>query len=84
MFDRQQSIGEAQAIDLTSSDQSMQPNRPTRSVYVGTGGDLVVELVLTPGVQTIYKNVPAGTWRPLRVAKFIKTGTTAGSIVAEF
>lgn len=84
MFDRQQSIGEAQAVDLSSTDMTMQANRPTRSVFVGTGGTLVVELVQNQGVQVTYKNVPSGMWRPMRVSKFIKTGTTAADIVAEF
>jgi hypothetical protein len=83
MFDRQQSIGEAQAVDLSSNDQPMQANRPTRSVYVGTGGTLIVELVNNPGTPVTYK-IPSGVSRPLRVSKFIKIGTTAMDIVAEF
>lgn len=83
MFDRQQSIGEAQAVDLSSADAVMPVNKPTRSVYVGTGGVLIVELVNAPGVQVSY-NIPSGVSRPLRVSRFVRSGTTALNIVAEF
>lgn len=83
MFDRQQSIGEAQAVILTTTDMAMESNRPTRSVFVGTGGTLIVELAGNPGVPVTYK-IPTGVSRPLRVSKFIRSGTTAADIVAEF
>lgn len=83
MFDRQQSIREAKAVDLSSNDDVMPQNKPTRSVYVGTGGVLIVELAGNPGASVTY-NIPSGVSRPLQVSKFIRSGTTASGIVAEF
>jgi hypothetical protein len=83
MFDRQQSIREARAVDLSTSDDAMPANNPTRSVFVGVGGVLIVELAGKPGTSVSY-TIATGTWRPLAVSKFIKIGTTASGIVAEF
>ncbi|NEJ15520.1 hypothetical protein GR211_22135 [Rhizobium leguminosarum] len=83
MFDRQQSIREARAVDLSTSDDAMPTNSPTRSVFVGVGGTLVVELVGKPGVSVTY-TIATGTSRPLAVSKFIKIGTSATGIIAEF
>ncbi|CUW85734.1 MULTISPECIES: spike base protein, RCAP_Rcc01079 family [Rhizobium/Agrobacterium group] len=84
MFDRQQSIREASPVDLSSADQSMPTNKPTRTVYCGSAGNLVVELVGNPGVSITYA-VLAGTRHDIQVSKFIKTGTTAtAGLIAEF
>lgn len=83
MFDRQRSIGEARAVDLSSTDDTMPVNKPTRSVFVGVGGNLVVELAENPGVAVTYTMV-TGTSRPLKISKFIRAGTTATGIIAEF
>ncbi len=83
MFDRQQSISRARAVDLSTTDDTMPSNSPTRSVFVGTGGVMIVELAGQPGVTTTY-NVVSGTRHPIAVSKFIKTSTTASGIVAEF
>lgn len=83
MFDRQQSIREAVAVDVTSTDQLMPANKPTRAVYVAGSGVLVVELAGKPGTSVSY-TVLAGSRHSLQVSKFVKTGTTATGIVAEF
>ena len=83
MFDRQQSIREARAVVLTSTDDTMPANKPTRTVYVGTGGVLNVELVGNPGVTVSY-TVVTGTRHQLQVSKFIRSATTASNIIAEF
>ena len=83
MFDHQQSVRRAQAVDLTSSDQAMPANSPTRVVYVATGGVLNVQLVDNPSVTVPY-TVLSGSRHPLQVATFVRAGTTASGIVAEF
>jgi hypothetical protein len=79
--DRQRSIDQARAIDLTSTDATF--SSPTRSIYVGTGGDLIVELSGASGVQVTYK-VLAGQRQVISASKVIKIGTTASNLVAEF
>lgn len=83
MFDRQQSITRARAVDLSSTDDAMSANSPTRAVFVGTGGVLNVELSGAPGVAVSY-TVASGTRHSISVSKFLKTSTTAALIVAEF
>jgi hypothetical protein len=83
MFDRQQSIREAALVDLSSTDQTMPENKPTRAVFVGGSGNLIVELVGNKGVAITYA-VVGGTRHNIQVSKFIRAGTTATGIVAEF
>lgn len=83
MFDRQQSITRARAVDISSTDDTMPANSPTRAVFVGTGGVLNVELSGAPGVTVSY-TVATGTRHPLSVSKFLRTSTTAALIIAEF
>lgn len=83
MFDRQQSIREAAAVDLSSTDQEMPENKPTRAVYVAGAGVLSVELVGKKGTTVNY-TVLAGSRHSLQVSKFIRSSTTATGIVAEF
>jgi hypothetical protein len=83
MFDRQQSIRRAQAVDLSSTDQAMPANSPTRAVYIGTGGVLNVQLADNPTVTVSY-TVLSGSRHPFQVATFIRASTTATGIVAEF
>jgi hypothetical protein len=52
----------------------------TRSLYIGTGGDLSV-FMLT-GEALLLKQVPQGVFLPLRVTRVLLTGTTAGDIIA--
>jgi hypothetical protein len=82
MFDRQQSIRDAVPVDVSGGDQTMPPNRPTRTVYVGGAGNLVIELVDSPGVSRTYL-VVAGSRHALQVSKFL-AGTTATAVMAEF
>jgi len=52
----------------------------TRSLYVGTGGD-VAALLCNDTVPVIFKNVPSGAFLPIRCSQVRLTGTTAGDIV---
>ncbi len=83
MFDRQQSIRRARAVDISTTDDTMPPNSPTRTIYVGTGGTLIVELTDNQGTQVSY-SVVSGSRHVLSVSKVVKTGTTASGIIAEF
>jgi hypothetical protein len=83
MFDRQQSIVQARAVDISSTDDSFPTNMPTRAIYVGTTGNLVVEFAHNPGVSVTYNNIPVGR-HVLRLSKVIRSGTTASNLVAEF
>jgi hypothetical protein len=51
-------------------------------LFVGTGGDLEVQLYGDPdGTTRIYKNIPDGTELSPRIKKIISTGTTASDFV---
>ena len=52
----------------------------TRALYVGRGGDL--SLRLASGGEVALAGVPGGALLPLRAARVLATGTTAGGIVA--
>jgi hypothetical protein len=52
----------------------------TRALYVGQSGD--VALVTAGGQSVTFTAVPAGSILPLRAAKILATGTTAGAILA--
>jgi hypothetical protein len=52
-----------------------------RALYVGTAGDVAVNLATT-GSAIVFKNVAAGTVLPIRVARVLDTSTTADDIVA--
>ena len=51
-----------------------------RALYVGTGGDLSVNM--PDGATITFKNYPSGAFFPVRVARVNATGTTATDIVA--
>jgi hypothetical protein len=55
----------------------------TRGVYVGTTGDLTVDMH-GEGDSILFASVPAGSLLPLCVTKIYATGTTADEIVAVF
>ena len=52
----------------------------TRSVYVGTSGDVAVHMA-DQTVPVVFKNVPVGIL-PVRADRILLTGTTAGDLVA--
>jgi len=51
-----------------------------KAIYVGTGGDLAVQLVDDAGTVT-FKNVAGGSVLPIRVQRVLETGTSAADIV---
>ncbi|HVX81683.1 MAG: spike base protein, RCAP_Rcc01079 family [Devosia sp.] len=66
---------EAFAITPSDSDDLAEV---TRALYVGQGGDLVVEMAT--GVEVTFAAVPSGALLPLRVIR-VKTASTASQIV---
>lgn len=52
----------------------------TRTIYVGTGGNVAV--VGPTGATAVFKNVFAGASLPIRVSRVLATGTTATDLVA--
>lgn len=63
---------------VTKSDSTVFPEES--SIYVGTGGDIVLVLVGDATAVT-YKNVANGTLLPYNVKKVLETGTSADDIV---
>lgn len=63
---------------VTTSDSTVIP--VTRSLYVGTSGNLNVRMAYTQNV-VLFTNVPAGVF-PVQVDQVLATSTTALNIVA--
>lgn len=73
----------AAAGAIVTPDDTTRLPMVSRALYVGTGGNLRLQLVDQPEGETVtLENVQAGVFYPLRVAKVLSTGTTAGAIVA--
>ena len=51
----------------------------TRALYVGQSGD--VQVVMVSGETITLSNVQAGVVYPIRVARVLSSGTTAGGLV---
>jgi hypothetical protein len=66
------------AVAVTTSDATIIP--VTRSLYVGTSGNLVVRMAYSGNTVT-FTNVPAGIF-PVQVDMVFATSTTASNIVA--
>lgn len=66
----------AEAIE-PSDDTSL--SSATRALYVGGGGDAVVQM-LSGDVVTL-RNLQAGTVYPIRIARVMTSGTTATDLV---
>lgn len=68
----------ADVFAITPSDAA-DLDRPTRALYVGTGGDLAI--ITVSGGEAVLVGVPGGSVLPLRIARIRATGTTAGALV---
>lgn len=68
-----------EAVVVTPNDVSDLGNT-TRSIYVGTSGDVAVHMVGDTTV-VVFKAVPAGVL-PIRADRILATGTTAADLVA--
>lgn len=54
--------------------------RATKGIYVGTGGDVVLQSI-RGGVQVTFRNVSSGAVLDVRARRIFATGTTASDIV---
>lgn len=70
--------GNAEAI--TPSDTADLAH-PTRGIYVGGQGNLVVRMK-GQNDSTTFSNIPAGTLLPIKVKRVFNTSTTATSLIA--
>lgn len=68
------------AAAVTSADGSDLPGGATRGLWIGTAGNLVVDMV-SGDTSVTFSNVPVGIL-PLQVKRVRATGTTASNIVA--
>lgn len=70
------------AVAVTPSDSTVIESADCfpRALWIGSGGDLVVDLVES-GTSITFKNVASGQLLPVRVKK-VKAATTAADIVA--
>ena len=68
-----------EAVVVVPSD-TVDLGNTSRSIYVGTGGDVAVHMV-GESVPVVFKAVPVGVL-PVRVDRVLATGTTALNIVA--
>ena len=66
------------AVAVTPNDATAL--RPTRGLYIGTGGDVAVEMAL--GSAVTFPDVLGGSILPIQVVKVLSTGTVASGIVA--
>ena len=69
------------ALAVTPSDGSDLTGEPFFAVYVGTGGDLKVDMA-DGGSAVTLSNVASGQLLPIMVERIYATGTTASNIIA--
>jgi hypothetical protein len=66
---------------VTPDDATELPTE-VRGLYIGTGGDLVVQGIGTDTTVT-YKNLPDASYVFVQASKVMATGTTASDIIGE-
>ncbi len=70
----------ARAAAVVTPDDLNDLGNTSRSIYVGTSGDLAVHMI-GQSVPVVFKAVPVGIL-PIRVDRVLVTGTTAANVVA--
>ena len=68
------------ALAVTPSDGSDLSGEPYFAVWVGTGGDLKVDMASGTGTVTL-SNCASGQLIPIMVERIYSTGTTASNII---
>ena len=74
--------GTVAAYGITPSNTVDLPNGVTRNIFVGTTGDVKVDLAV--GGTVIYANVPSGTRLNICASRVYATLTTGTDLVAEY
>nr|WP_140393859.1 hypothetical protein [Nitrospira cf. moscoviensis SBR1015] len=69
-------------FDVVPSDEKREIPFLPKALFIGTGGNISVALIDNPNSFSVYKNVPSGTFLPLRAVFVNASGTTATDIVA--
>lgn len=72
-----ESFVDGEAVDISATDYSF--SRPTRAIYVGGAGNIV--LALLSGVQLTFTAVPVGTVLKVGAIKIVRTNTTATALI---
>jgi len=72
-------VSARRAVEVVTSDATIYV-QPTRGVYVGTTGNLKVDMV--SGGTVTFVSVPGGSLLPVQVERIYATGTTATNIIA--
>lgn len=72
-------ISPPEAAAALAPDDTARLPHVTRALYVGTGGDVVVEVL--SGAVVRLANVQPGSVLPLRIVRVLASGTTAGDLV---
>lgn len=75
--------GPASRAAAITPDDDVDLSEPSRAVYIGSAGDLTVEM-LAGGPPVTFAAAPAGLLLPIRVRKVMATGTTASQIISIF
>lgn len=70
----------AHAVAVTPADGSDLATIPTRGIYIGTTGDLKVDLA--GGATVTYTGLAAGVQHAISAKRVYATGTTATAILA--
>lgn len=68
------------AVAITPNDSTNLPRVPCRSIYVGAGGDVKVDMV--GGGTVTFTSVLAGTILPIQAVRVYATGSTASAMLA--
>jgi hypothetical protein len=72
-------VSARRAVEVVTSN-TVTYTEPTRGVYIGTTGNLKVDMV--SGGTVTFVSVPAGSLLPVQVERIYATGTTATNIIA--
>jgi hypothetical protein len=72
-------VSARRAAAITTSDTAVSDD-PTRGIYVGTGGNVRVDMC--SGGTVTFQNVVAGTLLPIQAIRVYATGTTATNLIA--
>lgn len=67
--------------EVVTPDNATELTYVSRSLYVGVGGDVSVQMQGT-GTAVVFKNVPTGSILPIRVKRVNSTATTATNMVS--